>query len=79
MGSEDIGEETLPRKLGWLLVLVVTFAFLSLNQFYGIIPLGPDGSILWICVSFLIVVYVYWISFDVTLACIRYIRRFRAK
>lgn len=76
-----IRDETLPQKLGFLLLLVFCFTIILLDQLYSNkpIPIGLGGTAILILVTFLIVSYVYWVTFDLTTMCIHYIRRFRAK
>ena len=60
MDLEDMGKETLPWKLGWLLLLVIVYTIMLFQQLYIDKPVPLKSTIaLWIFVPFFIIFYVY--------------------
>lgn len=70
-------EETLPRKIGWLLFFVVGFIMLSMLAYNDTLPIGIEGSIFLLLSPITIGYYLYLVSYDLAFLCAHYIRRYR--
>jgi len=70
-------EETLPRKIGSLLVYTASFALFSMLMYNGVMPFNTEAAIVLLIMPFLIAYYLYLVSYDLTFVCMHYIRRYR--